>query len=149
MSAYPVVWTATDGTITSSGTYTAPLTPRSAAGINARAGDALGNVTLSIRAPTVRILTPTSVVRAGASLQITLSLSYNGQAVTDVPVKWAVYPPQLGTVSATGLLTAASSAADYSVGYVCAFAGNSVAQYCNAGPNGEGIAGYQFSILNR
>jgi parallel beta-helix repeat protein len=114
----PVRYTATGGTISSSGTYTAGTTPGTYRVVAADSSGSLADtasVTIVTPTPTLTavVLTPTNVsLQAGASQQFAASGKYSDGSTGQVTV---TYGATGGTVSTSGLYQAGQSAGTYRV----------------------------------
>lgn len=107
-SAAPT-WTATAGTISSTGLFTAPNTTGTVT-ITATNGGVSASATATVTAPapvTVTVSPTTASVRAGATQQFTAKVTGTTNAVT-----WSASG---GSISSTGLYTAPSNAGTYTV----------------------------------
>jgi hypothetical protein len=112
-------WSATGGTITSAGVYTAGTTPGEYRVIATAQGGALADTAaVTIPAPpppnlvAIEVTPPTATVAAGQSQTFTALGRLSDNSTTAVPVAWTATG---GTVSAGGVYTAGSTAGSFLV----------------------------------
>ncbi|MHB1329216.1 MAG: autotransporter outer membrane beta-barrel domain-containing protein, partial [Gemmatimonadales bacterium] len=117
----PISWSATGGTITSQGRYTAPSTPGSYRVIARHTSGSLADTTqVTVSAPTVtRVsLSPgTATLAQGATQQFQTSATWSDGASRSVAV---TYTATGGTITVNGLYTAGRSAGTFLVVATCA-----------------------------
>jgi hypothetical protein len=114
----PVVWTATGGTISGGGIYTAGSTPGDFLVIATEVGGPFADtssVTVTAAPPTlvaIELTPPTATLVVGASLQFTAAGRYSDSGTQAVPIAWSATG---GTVSDAGLYTAGAVAGTFRV----------------------------------
>ncbi len=111
-----VTWSATGGTISTSGSYTAGTTPGSYRVVAQQLGGTFADTSaITISAPTltgVRVSPSTASVNAGATQQFTAAGLMSDGSTGSVSVTWSATG---GTVSSSGLFTAGSTAGNFRV----------------------------------
>ncbi len=117
-SSVSVTWSATGGSITPSGSYTAPSVAGTSLVIALQQGGTLADtaqVTVSVPPPTLTgvLLTPGSTsLEFGQTQQFTAVGQLNDGTTTTIPITWTATG---GTVNASGLFTAGSTAGSFRV----------------------------------
>ena len=117
-SAVPVTYSATGGTITQNGFYTAGGTAGTYSVIAVHSGGLADTSAVTITVPTVTVtsvvLTPASVsLNTGASQQFTAVANLSNGTTNNSPA--VTYTATGGTITASGLYTAGGTAGSYSV----------------------------------
>lgn len=110
-----VGWSATGGTVTSGGLYTAGGTPGTYRVIGTHAGSGLADTSAIVLAATLSnvVLTPASVsLLTGAQQQFTATGLYSDGSTGVLPIAWTSTG---GTVTSAGLYTAGGSAGSFRV----------------------------------
>jgi len=111
----PVTWSATGGTITSAGLYTAGASTGAFRVIAAHSSGKADTSAVTVTAPTTTAIsvTPTSaIVNTGATQQFSASATLSNGLQSSAGVTWAATG---GTISSTGLYTAGSTPGSYLV----------------------------------
>jgi hypothetical protein len=114
-----VTWSATGGTVTSTGDYTAGSTPGDYHVVATQQGGILADTALvTIPAPpppnlvAVELTPPTATVQSGQTQSFTVTGRLSDHSTAAVPASWSATG---GTISAGGVYTAGTTAGTYSV----------------------------------
>lgn len=112
-----VTWTATAGTVDSTGFYTAPASPGTCQVIAISQADSSRTATAVITVVAPVVITPATITLAPGGTQ---TFSAVMPATGDTNVTWSITEGAGGTISNTGLYAAPAGAADASVFHIIA-----------------------------